>query len=260
MTNITKNIKKLRKEAGYTQESFAKKLGVKRSLIGSYEEGRAEPRLQTVNKIASLLNVSTDVLINADLTTGQVKNRQIPMKVLSITVDDNDREYIDLVPQKASAGYLNGYGDPEYVADLPKFRLPFLPTNATYRAFEIKGDSMLPLCSGTIVIGKYLESVSDIDNGKTYVLLTTQEGIVYKRVFNYVHERGKLYLVSDNKSYSAYEVEANEVEEIWEAKAYISVQFPDATSAQELNFEKITGLVKEIHGDVKHLRKNLCKK
>ena len=61
--------------------------------------------------------------------------------------DEEDRENIELIPQKASAGYLNGYADPEYIREQPRFRLPFLPSNATYRAFEISGDSMLPIKS-----------------------------------------------------------------------------------------------------------------
>src|SRR3546814_6005241 len=43
------------------------------------------------------------------------------VRVLSITVDGDDKENIELVPVKASAGYLNGYADPEYIAELPKF-------------------------------------------------------------------------------------------------------------------------------------------
>ena len=102
---------------------------------------------------------------------------------------------------------------------------------------------MLPIVSGSIVIGKFIESIAEIKNGKTYVLLTEKEGVVYKRVFNYVEEKGKLYLVSDNKSYSAYEIAADEVMEIWEAKAYISIDFPDPDAANELSIEKIAGMV-----------------
>ncbi|MFT6865629.1 MAG: transcriptional regulator with XRE-family HTH domain [Cyclobacteriaceae bacterium] len=256
MVSIAENIKYLRKRAGQTQEQFANEVGIKRSLVGAYEEGRAEPRLQTLLRIAKVLGVSSEHLISRDLTTGkpipnQVKER---VKILSITVDKEDNENIELVPQKAAAGYLNGYADPEYLTELPKFRLPMLPGNATYRAFEISGDSMLPIPSGSIVIGKYLESITDIKNGKTYVLLTHKEGVVYKRVFNYVEEKGKLFLVSDNKSYSAYEVDPDEVMEIWEAKAYISIEFPDPESASELTLEKIAGLVVDLQKQVKDLK------
>lgn len=255
--SIAENIKHLRKKAGQTQEQFANEVGIKRSLVGAYEEGRAEPRLQTLIRIAEVFNVTADDMISKDLTTAAPVMAREKVKVLSITVDQEDNENIELVPQKAAAGYLNGYSDPEYLSDLPRFRLPMLPGNATYRAFEISGDSMLPIPSGSIIIGKYLESISDIKNGKTYVLLTSQEGVVYKRVFNYIEERGKLYLVSDNKQYSAYEVAPSEVMEVWEAKAFISVQFPDPESANELSLEKIASLVSNLQHEVKEIKQKI---
>lgn len=255
--SIAENIKFLRKRAGYTQEQFATEVGIKRSLVGAYEEGRAEPRLQTLTKIGEVLGVSADSLITQDLTkeTPKVPIRE-KVKILSITVNDQDRENIELIPQKAAAGYLNGYADPEYIAEMPKFHLPILPSNATYRAFEIVGDSMLPILSGSIVIGKYIESSRDIKNGRTYVLITAKEGVVYKRVFNYIEDRGKLFLVSDNKSYSAYEIEPDQVLEIWEAKAYISVQFPDPDSASELSLNQIAGMVADLQKELHQLKQN----
>lgn len=252
--SIATNIKHLRKKLGHTQEQFAEHVGIKRSLVGAYEEGRAEPRLQTLSKIALVLKVTTDQLINLDLTKGTPPGAE-KVKVLSITVDANDKENIELVPQKAAAGYLNGFSDPEYVAELPKFQLPNLPANATYRAFEIAGDSMVPLPSGTIVIGQYLESLNEIRNGKTYVLITRKEGVVYKRVFNYLEDRGKLYLVSDNKAYAPYEVDPLDVEEIWEARAFISVQFPDPSEPSDMTLDKLAGIVLNIKEDVDELKK-----
>ncbi len=258
--SIADNIKHLRKKAGFTQEQFANEVGIKRSLVGAYEEGRAEPRLQTLTSIAKVLSVSVDGLINQDLTNEEnFEKAREKIRILSVTVDSEDRENIELVPSKAAAGYLNGFSDPEYIAELPKFRLPILPHNATYRAFEINGDSMTPLASGSIVIGKYVESIRDVRSGKTYVLITRQDGIVYKRVFNYLEEKGKLFLVSDNKSYSPYEVDPVDVEEIWEAIAYISIQFPDPDAADEITLEKLTGIVLNLQKDVNKIKKGHLK-
>lgn len=255
MSIIAENIKFLRKKKGLTQEQFANEVGVKRSVVGAYEESRAEPRLQTLLRMAEVLGVSSDELISIDLTTGTLPPPKNKLKILSITVDPQGNENIELVPQKAAAGYLNGFSDPEYIADLPKFHLPMLPPNATYRAFEISGDSMLPIPSGSIVIGKYVEKIEEIRNGKTYVLVTAHEGVVYKRVFNYLSEKGKLFLVSDNKSYSAYEVSPEQVLEIWEAKAYISIQFPDPEAAGELTLDKIAGIVANLQHEVDQMKK-----
>ena len=260
MSIVSENIKHLRKLKSWTQGDLAEKIDIKRSLVGAYEEGRADPRLNNLTNISKLFKVSIDNLIGKDLTKlslDQVakldKAKKADTKVLSITVNDQDEEFIDLIPQKASAGYMNGYADPEYLEDLPKFQLPNLPKNGTYRAFEITGDSMLPLRPGTIVIGRYLEGLSDIKNGQCYIILSKEEGVVYKRVFDYTADHGKLFLVSDNKAYSPYEIPVAEVLEVWEAKAYLSMQLPEH-SDEEISFEKLTNIVLELQQEVIKLK------
>lgn len=260
MTTVSKNIKSLRKSARLTQEQLAEKVGIKRSLLGAYEEGRADPRLNNLLAIARIFDVSVDQLISSDISNpedrlkiSQTNGASVNsgLKVLSITVDKDNNENIELVPYKASAGYLNGYADPEYIGELPKFQLPFLPSSGTYRAFEITGDSMLPLTSGTIVIGQYVESLDEIKNGETYILLSQKEGVVYKRLINQ-KENNSLFLISDNKSYPPYSIAADEVLELWEAKTYISRSFPkiNATSeatilpdGNEITLESLAGIV-----------------
>ncbi|MEQ9286997.1 MAG: helix-turn-helix domain-containing protein [Cyclobacteriaceae bacterium] len=255
---VNENIKFLRKKEGYTQETFADVIGIKRSLVGAYEEGRADPRLNNLLKMSEVFGVSVDTIISKDVST--LSDEELyekggsGLKVLSITVDKEDNENIELIPQKASAGYLNGYADPQYLESMPKFRLPMLPGNATYRAFEISGDSMLPLLPGTVIIGEYVEKPEYIKNGKTYVLISKDEGVVYKRVFNYMEENGKLFLVSDNKSYSPYEIKGEDVLEIWESKAYISVNFPDQKVDPNMTIDQLTNIVMELKQEITKIK------
>jgi phage repressor protein C with HTH and peptisase S24 domain len=165
-------------------------------------------------------------------------------------VDKDENENIQLVPQKAAAGYLNGYADPEYVSELPTFYLPIF-SNGTYRAFEISGDSMLPIAPGSIIIGQFVENWKNIKDDKTYILVTQQEGIVYKRVFNHIKSKGVLTLVSDNPVYSSYEVPVEDVMEIWEAKAYISTQFPQS----EMSIEKLATMVMDLKDELGKIKK-----
>jgi hypothetical protein len=115
---------------------------------------------------------------------------------------------------------------------------------------------MLPLLPGTIIIGQYVEQVEDIRNGQTYIIVSKQEGVVYKRVFNYVAEKGLLFLVSDNTVYSPYEIPADSVMEIWEAKAFISMQFPEGNSRNKsrLSMEELTQMVLDIKEDITKLK------
>ncbi|MDX1630161.1 MAG: LexA family transcriptional regulator, partial [Fulvivirga sp.] len=191
MTLISENIKYLRKKQGLTQEQFAEKIGIKRSLLGAYEEGRADPRINNLINMAEICGTSVDIMISKDVSKLSeselnTEKHKRGKEVLAITVDKQNEENIELVPQKAAAGYSTGYADPDFIKELPKFKLPILPGNATYRAFEISGDSMLPILPGTVVIGEYVDDIRDIKNGKTYIIVTRDEGIVYKRVFNYI--------------------------------------------------------------------------
>lgn len=258
VAKVNDNIKFLRKKFGYTQETFAEAIGIKRSLVGAYEEGRADPRLNNLLRMSEVFNVSVDTLISK--TVSELSEDELHQmdegsaRVLAITVDQEDNENIELIPQKASAGYLNGYADPTYIENMPKFRLPMLPKNATYRAFEISGDSMLPLQPGTVIIGEYVENISHIKNGKTYVLLSKEEGIVYKRVFNYIEENGKLFLVSDNKAYAPYQIDVRDVIEVWESKAFISIDFPDAGGKDDMTIEELSGIVKNLQNEIIKLK------
>ena len=71
MSYLNHNIKFLRKEKGFTQADLAERIGVKRSLIGAYEEHRAEPKIETIQKIAYLFSITLDELINQDLSKGE---------------------------------------------------------------------------------------------------------------------------------------------------------------------------------------------
>lgn len=256
MVKLSDNIKVLRKKLSLTQDQFAQKVGTKRSLIGAYEEGRAEPKLELLQKMAEVFGISVDELIGKDFTgETSVPDRQYlrGKEVVVVTVDTNQKENIELVPQKAAAGYLNGYADVEYVRELPHFSLPILK-QGTYRAFEISGDSMLPILPGTIVIGEYVEDLKNIKSGKTYVLVSQREGIVYKRVFNYLEENGTLFLVSDNRQYAPYQLNGADVLEAWVAKAYISVQFPDVNDKSEISVEQLASVVLDLQKEILQLK------
>src|ERR1700753_3921589 len=241
MSKIPSDLKFLRKKKGLTQQQFADELGIKRSLIGAYEEERADPKYDLLKKIALFFDISIDDFINETIDekwAPKPKGNPANLRVLSISVDKDDNENIEMVPLKASAGYLNGYADPEYVAALPKFYLPMFK-QGTYRAFEIKGDSMLPLPSGSIIIGEYLENWGDLKSGDTYVVVSKSDGVVYKRVTGKFKEQKKLKLVSDNPVYEPYEISGEDILELWKAKAYISTHLPVPTP--EPTLESLTG-------------------
>jgi len=254
MVNVNENIRFLRKKKGWTQEKFSKKIGIKRSLVGAYEEGRSDPRLNNLLKMCEVFQISLDNILKNDvsklLESQYLKSDSQDVKVLSITVDKLGEENIELINQKASAGYLNSYSDFEFIQNLPKFQLPFLNFSGTHRAFEIKGDSMLPLTSGSIVIGKYIEDIGFVKDGKTYVLLTKEDGIVYKRVELLDNS---IKLISDNKEYEPYQIANLDILEIWEAIAFFSLDFPNPNN----EYSNIKSHINNLYANLDDLKKKL---
>lgn len=254
MKIVSKNIRQLRQLKGLTQEILAEELKVTRSRISSYEEGRSAPTIEFLIDLSDYFKIPIDILLRNDLTKAQdtsfieVGNRRV---LFPIMVDNDNENLIEVVTVKATAGYLAGYDDPEYIEHLQKIKLPFLPTGK-HRAFPIKGDSMLPMKDGSYVIGRFVEGREDIISGKTYVLITLNEGMVYKRVLNQIKEKNTLLLISDNTNYAPYEVSIDEVLELWEFTCSINTQEYDE---RELKISSIMNMFNSLGVELKALER-----
>ncbi|GGK53243.1 MULTISPECIES: XRE family transcriptional regulator [Flavobacteriaceae] len=256
MNFLSKNIKHLRTLKGLTQEQFAEKLNVSRSRISSYEENRAMPSIDFLMELSDFFDISIDLLAKNDLTKATDLNfLKIGTKrvLFPISVDGQNEDLIEIIPVEASAGYLRGYSDPEYIEHLNKIKLPFLPTG-THRAFPIKGDSMLPVKSGSYVVARFVENIRELKNGKTYIIITLNDGIVYKRVFDKIDEHNMLLLASDNKKYDPYYVHIDEVLELWEFTCSINTQEYDE---HELKISSIANMLTQLGVELKELKKSI---
>lgn len=256
MNYLANNIKHLRTLKGLTQEQFSTTLNVSRSRISSYEEERASPPIDFLIELSNFFNIPIDAIIKNNLssaTEASFINIANKRTLFPITVDSHDEEFIEMVPVEASAGYLRGYSDPEYIEHLNKIKLPFLPTG-THRAFPIKGDSMLPVKSGSYIVARFVEDVRDIKDGHTYIVLTLNDGIVYKRVYDKIEEHNMFLLASDNKKYDPYYVPVEEVIELWEFTCSINTQ---EYSEQELKISSIAGMLTQLGVELKELQKTV---
>ncbi|MEP7320129.1 MAG: LexA family transcriptional regulator [Panacibacter sp.] len=250
MSYAGKNLRYLRKLRGWTQEEFSNKLKIKRSLIGAYEEERAEPRLDVLESLCSIFKLSLDELLLKDLSAvksgGNYLEKRRQMKMAA------EAQVIQFVPVKAAAGYLAGYADPEFLDELNTFTLPMLaPGN--YRAFEIVGDSMLPTPSGSVIVGERVEDVEDLKANNTYIVISKSEGIVYKRVMKNNRLKNKITLVSDNPQYSPYNVSTDEVVELWKAQMVIT----KANTQQRWDVNQLAGLVNNLQEQVTSLKRKM---
>ena len=234
MFYLGRNLRYLRKQKQWTQADLAARLNVNRSLIGAYEEGRSEPRLATLVTFSELFKVTVGELLQKPLENTSREQQQERLsgqylRILPIVVDAEGREGIPLVPQKAAAGYTQGYADMEYIEQLPTAHLPLpeLQHIGTQRLFQIEGESMLPLLPGTYILGSYVENWQELKDYQCYVIITRNEGIVYKRLRNELPEKEQLWLMSDNPDYAPYSLPAGEILEIWKAEGSIQLELPD---------------------------------
>jgi hypothetical protein len=189
------------------------------------------------------------------------------IRILAITEDREGRENIEFVPDKAAAGYLNEHGNPAYLQKLPKFNLPMLSNDKTHRAFEIEGDSMLPIPSGSVIVCEYVENWErDIKIGEAYIVVSQKRGIVFKRIA----ERKKtetsmvLDLASDNPLFPSYDLELEPQDEIWKAKMVMSTDLskPQPEPQQPgpadpgLTLESIYPIILKMQEEIINLKNN----
>lgn len=248
MSLANKNMKYLRKLRGWTQEEFAQKLRIKRSLLGAYEEERADPRMEVLEVVADMFKLSLDELLRKDISEGRgtYLSKRRAQKMATARGD------IPFVPVKAAAGYLAGFADPEFIDELNTFTLPML-TGGEYRAFEIVGDSMMPTPSGSVIVGEKVENLDDVRSNNTYVVVSKTDGIVYKRVMKNGRQKGKLTLVSDNPAYQPYSVSAEDILEVWQAQMILA----KANQQQRWDVNQLAGLVNDLQQQVSVLKKRM---
>lgn len=253
------NIKILRTRKGLSQEALASELGIKRTTLNNYENTVVvNPAVEFLISIAKYFFVSLDVILLQNLEKFSEKQFEelergydayitgAKLRVLTTTVNDKNQENVELVSVRARAGYMSGYGDPEYIKRLPVFSLPFLHKERKYRAFQISGDSMSPIPDKAYVVGEYVSNLNDIKNGEGCIVVTSDDGIVFKTLTNQIRRNKTLLLSSLNSFYEPYEVAVNKIRELWKFVCYISLELPEPSLSNEALVSTVMKLQKNV--------------
>jgi transcriptional regulator with XRE-family HTH domain len=261
------NLRHLRKRKGWSQDELAEKLGITRSKLNAHENGKTiNPTAEDLIAFSGFFKMSIDSLLKVDMRKlSELKLRELEsgndhfatgskIRVLTTTVDRDDRENIEFVPIKAKAGYLAGHADPEFIASLPRFSMPQLPQNRTYRMFPTSGRSMLPIPEGSLVIAEYVQDWLSVKDGTLCILILKSSGadFVFKQVENRIKKERKLLLKSLNhEEFAPYEVPVSEVLEVWRFVSYVS----DAVPAGNITLGQIAESLREIKVEVRKMAK-----
>jgi transcriptional regulator with XRE-family HTH domain len=253
MSLFSDNIRALRVKSKISQEKLAEQLQITRGRYVKYEDGTSEAPYEILKKIAYHFHISIDLLLSVDIRKIDfqdliyLENNRL---ILPIQIEPNGDNSIEIVTQKVKAGYLTGYADPEYIESLQQISLPFLGTGK-HRGFPVEGDSMPPHEEGSIIVGRYVENIGQVQDGKTYILITKNHGMVYKRLNK--NKKNTLVLESDNRFYPNYEVKFSEILEIWEFQCNIG---RTDTKQPLTEIESLKQILLELKREVSEIKEN----
>ncbi len=238
----------IRRELGYTQAEFASMLGIP-NTTADIERGRTKLSGKVVVEMLKQFNVNPLWLF------GDSNNQHLNYSGTSVipkvvTVDSSDNDNMVLVNAKAAAGYPQNIQDTSWYKQLPAFDLP-LPEfrNATYRGFQVEGDSMLPnLQPGEWLLAKAVEGLDDISRNKIYVVVL-HDAVLVKKIEK-LPGNSKMLLISLNEIYPPYEIESEQIQELWQVSSKITFGV-DATTEK--------GLLRQLQESMEELKNQLRK-
>ena len=256
---LPQNLKLLRKKFSLTQDEASEKIGISRTKLNAYENAHSEPTIEGLLALSQFYKINIDTLLKTDfnqLSENQIEELQggndsyitgSALRVLATTINQENNENIELIPLKAKAGYKAGYNDPEFLSQFPTFQLPFLSQNKKYRTFQIDGDSMLPIKDKSYVVGEFLQNWNDIKDGEAYIVLTIEDGIVFKILYNQLKKNKSLVFHSLNTEFEDYKLPIEEIKEVWKFACFISQQIPDVDGERKNILDAISNLEQKIN-------------
>jgi len=263
MNSIGDRLRYLGKEKLGGLTKLADILEMKPPSLQQYLNGRSKPGADVVTKLSKydvnlhwLLTGEGDPLLHRDLKSkniivaDRIEPYQVNRSPMVVTVDQSGKDNIVMVPVKAQAGYLRGFGDTDFIQKLPSYRIPGV-NNGTFRMFEVRGDSMHPtLKPSDIVVCEWVSDLKLIRDDRIYVIVSRDEGVIVKRLINRILSDEKLICNSDNREGDLYPpiiLNPDQIHEIWYVRMYISHQLtsPSDWWSRLIDIESQVTLLKE---------------
>lgn len=241
-----KRFTEVRRDLGYTQADFAAILGIS-NTTADIERGRTKLSGKIVVELLKQFKINPLWLFgdSNNKYLNSTGNSVIPKVV---TVDSSENDNMVLVNAKAAAGYPQNIQDTSWYKQLPAFDIP-IPEfrNASYRGFQIEGDSMLPnLHPGEWVLARAVESLDELSLNKMYVVVL-HDAVLVKKVERHPNNE-KLILISLNEIYPPYEIKIEDIQEVWQVSSKITFSV-DATTEK--------GLLKQLQESMEELKNQL---
>lgn len=233
-----KRFKQVREDLGKTQSEFADLLDAG-STTADIERGKKKITGKIVTELLRLFNINPLWLYGTSYNKYLETSQSTAPKIISM--DTSDRENMIMVPIKASAGYASNVLDTDWYNELPAFNIP-LPQykEGSYRAFQVNGDSMLPVLQpNEWVMARAVENLRQANDNKIHVVVTP-DTVVVKKLRKTESPEGIL-LISLNRDYPVIEQPVVEISELWEVNSKLSFDL-DVYEGQEAMISLKQGL------------------
>ena len=246
-----KRFKKVREQHQETQQSFAKRLGIKGSTA-DIERGKSKITGSVVAELLKQFKVNPLWLYGKSFQQILDTSSNVAPKI--VTVDSNNNDNMVLVNVKAAAGYPHNIVDLEWYKQLPSFDLP-LPEfrNATYRGFQVEGDSMLPnLQPKEWVLGKAINAINDIDK-QAICVIVMQDSVLVKRIQK-PEDESKLMLISINPDYPPIQVSVTDIQEVWQVTSKLTFNVNEKSASQNDTLKQLQESIELLKKDIHNLK------
>lgn len=234
MSFFGKNIKKIRSVKGLSQQAFAELFDLKRGTLGAYEEGRSEPKIETIIKIANYFSIQIDALLTDELTVNQLLKFKDD---LTTYAEDLKREQFPLIPcitERMANEYASLYDKETFVNELPTIQFPLNP-DKVFRGYEVSNLEMTAHDKGfypkDIVIGEQVPNdvIKKLNTG-TLVFAVVNEKIVFRRL--YITKNSAVFR-ADHKNIEDEEYTIKDIKELWRVRYLFCKRIPDFADQME---------------------------
>ncbi len=228
MSLFGKNIKKIRSVKGLSQQAFAEIFDLKRGTLGAYEEGRSEPKIETLIKIANYFSIAIGDLLTQELTV----NELLKFKG-DLTTDPEDlkRETFATIPcitENTTNEYISSYCKENFIKTLPTIQLPVNPEKE-FRGYTVSNLEMTSYDKGfypkDIVIGEKVPAtvIKKLNTG-TLVFVVVEGKLIFRRL--YVTKKD-VVLRADHKNIEDITCTLSDIKEMWRVRYVFYRRIPD---------------------------------
>lgn len=244
MSSFGKNVKKIRGVKKMSQQVFADLFDLKRATLGAYEEGRSEPKIDTIIKVANYFSITIDDMLTKEITINQLLSFDE-----GITTDMNHMVKASFVDVPYVNEFNIGLFIPEFIntnsyQSLPKITVPF-HEEQNVLAFAVQDLMMVykeeGLYPGDIVLG-IQKNVNEIDSGKAVIAIVNHK-IHVRRLYK---QNKEFSLEADHVNIPPVLLQPEDSISFWEISAVLLNRYPNYVSNLEDRINSIDEKLKNI--------------